>query len=109
VRGEEPRLRACDPALSVAITTVSRMESDDRVDPGDAALQALLASMAEHTDDAERRDRLLDSMMTIPPLADWPRDSLNALQETCRYVISLGRLGRELRQLTERGEEGRAL
>jgi hypothetical protein len=85
------------------------MKSHDIVDPGDAALQALLASMTEHSHDVERRDRRLDSTMTIPPLADCPRDSLNALQETCRYVISLGRLGRELRQLTERGEEGRAL
>jgi hypothetical protein len=80
------------------------MESDDLVDPGDAALRALLASMAERTHDAERRERLLDSVLTVPPLADWPSDSLDALRETCAYIISLGRLRRELRQLTEGGE-----
>jgi hypothetical protein len=91
--------------LSVATTTVARMEPGDVVDPGDAALQALLASMAERTPDIDRRDKLLDFMMTTPPLADWPTDSLEALRETCQYVISLGRLGRELRQLTEIGKK----
>ncbi|MDT5362650.1 MAG: hypothetical protein QOC69_4412 [Mycobacterium sp.] len=81
-----------------------RMKSDDRVDPGDAALQALLVRMAERSHDIERRDRLLDYTMTVPPLADWLSDLLDALRETCGYIISLGRLSRELRQLTE-GEE----
>jgi hypothetical protein len=81
------------------------MESGDLVDPGDAALQALLASMAERTHDVERGDRLLDYRMTVPPLAVWPTDSLEALRETCQYIISLARLGRDLRQLTEIDKE----
>jgi len=87
--------RSC--ALSVATTTVSRMELGDLVDRGDAVLQALLASMAERTHDVERRDRLLDYMMTVPPIAGWPTDSLEALRETCQYIISLARLSRELK------------
>ena len=51
------------------------MELGDLVDRGDAVLQALLASMAERTHDVERRDRLLDYMMTVPPIAGWPTDS----------------------------------
>jgi hypothetical protein len=81
------------------------MKPGDLVDPGDAALRALLASMAERTHDVERRDKLLDFMMTTPPLADWSTPSLEALRETCQYIISLGRLGRELRQLTQMGEK----
>lgn len=84
---------------------VLRMESVDLVDPGDAALQALLASMAENTHDFERRDRLLDYVKTVPPLVDWPTDSLEALRETCQYIISLARLSRELRQVSEKDEE----
>jgi hypothetical protein len=40
--------------------TVCVVESDDILDPGDARIQALLAAVAENTDDPERRDRLLD-------------------------------------------------
>jgi hypothetical protein len=85
------------------------MDTDDLVDPGDAALQALFASMAEHTDDAERRDRLLDCAMTTPPLADLPTDSLEALRQTCQYIQSLARIGRELEQLTGGDGESCAL
>jgi hypothetical protein len=46
------------------------MESDDLVDPGDAALQALLASVAERTYDVERRDRLLDYIRSADGLAE---------------------------------------
>jgi hypothetical protein len=81
------------------------MESDDVVDPGDAALQELLACMAEHSRDAELRDTYLDYVMTVPPLAEWPAESLDGLMETGRYLISLGRLSREFRKLTERDEQ----
>jgi hypothetical protein len=50
------------------------MQSDDSVEPGDAALQELLASVAERMSDGERRDVLLDFMLTMPPLADWPAE-----------------------------------
>jgi hypothetical protein len=77
---------------------------DDAVDPGDAALQELLASMAEYTQDFERRDRLLDHLLTMPPLVEWSPDALDKLRETCRYIISLARLGRELERLTPSSE-----
>jgi hypothetical protein len=81
------------------------MKSDDVVDPGDAALQQLLTSMADHSRDSVRRDILLDAVLTTPPLAAWPTESLDALRETCRYIVSLARMSRELGQLTEIGEE----
>jgi hypothetical protein len=72
------------------------VESDDVVDPGDAALQALLASPGR-TDDDEKRERLLDAILTIPPLTEWPLDCLEKLWETCQFVICLSR---DLRQRT---------
>ena len=75
------------------------MESYDVVDPGDAAIQALLALTAENTDDDEKRENLLDAILTIPPLTEWPPDCLDQLRDTCKYVISLGRLSRQLRQM----------
>jgi hypothetical protein len=67
------------------------VKEGDVVDRGDAAMQALLAAIAERTDDDEKRDRLLDYILTIPPLKEWPADSLEQLRETCKFVISLGR------------------
>lgn len=67
------------------------MESDDIVDPGDAAIQALAALTAEHTPDEEKRDRLMDLMLTAPPLAEWPPDWREILLETCRLIQNVGR------------------
>jgi hypothetical protein len=76
------------------------MELENDIDQADAALQALLMGMAQQTNDPRRRAKLLAFAMTAPSMADWPQDSLNALGDTCEYVMSLARLGRELRQLT---------
>lgn len=80
------------------------MESDDLVHPGDAAVQALLALTADQVVDTERRDRILDAMLTVPPLTEWPNESLEALRDTCSYIISLARVGREVKRLTQDGE-----
>ena len=74
------------------------VECDDVVDPGDAAIQALLAAIAENTHDGERRDRLLDYIPTIPPLTEWPPESREKLWETCQFIRHLSR---DLRQMTE--------
>lgn len=67
-----------------------RVGSDDVVDPGDAAIQALLALTAENTDD-EKREKLLDAILTIPPLTEWPPDWLDQLRDTCKFIFSLSR------------------
>jgi hypothetical protein len=81
---------------------VPNVESDDVVDSGDAALQALLALTAENTDD-EKRENLLDAILTIPPLTEWPPDCREKLRETCQFVISLSW---DLRQRTENRDGG---
>lgn len=65
------------------------VESDDVVDPGDAAIQALLALTAENTHDDEKRDMLIDGILTLPPLAEWPPDWREILLETCQFIKGL--------------------
>ena len=83
--------------LSVPASRVPCMHSSssDRVDPADAALQALLAGIADCTPDGEKRDTIIDYMLTIPELKDWTPDSLARLQDTCNFVVSLSRQLRE--------------
>ena len=66
------------------------MESDDVVDPGDAAIQALAALAAQNTRDDEKRDMLMDFILTAPPLAEWPPNWREILLETCRFIANLG-------------------
>lgn len=83
------------------------MDPDDVVDPGDAAMQALLALTAENTDDDEKRERLLDAILTIPPLTEWPPDCREKLWETCQFVKALAD---NLRQRKARdGDSGASL
>lgn len=62
------------------------MHCHDVVEPGDAALQALLAAIAERTFDPGKRDRVLDLVLTLPPLSDWPTEWLLRMQS----VTNLG-------------------
>ncbi len=71
------------------------MDSEDIVDPVDALLQELLAAIAERTADSERRDAIIDHILTDPPLREWPLESREKLIDACEYVK---RLAREMRQ-----------
>jgi len=62
------------------------VESDDIVDPGDAALQAPLALTAENIHGDEGREKLIDAILTISPLAAWPSECREKLRETCEVV-----------------------
>lgn len=74
------------------------VEPDDVVDPGDAAVQALLALTAEKTPDPEKHDLLIDAILTLPSLTEWPPESLEKLRETCRFIQCLAE---DLRQKGE--------
>jgi hypothetical protein len=73
----------------VPTATVPNVDHDDLVDPGDAAIQALLALTAENTDDDEKRDRLIDAILTVPPLTEWPPECREKLCETGRFIMGL--------------------
>lgn len=81
--------------MSVSSVTVPNVDSDDIVDPGDAAIQALLALTAENIGDRERRDRLIDAILTIPPIIEWPPDWLQTLRETCYFLKDLAKQARQ--------------
>lgn len=59
------------PQVSVLAPTVLQMNGEVFVDPGHAALQQLLASVAEHTLDPAKRDALISYLTTMPPVAEW--------------------------------------
>lgn len=67
------------------------MDSDDIIEPADAALQALLALTAERAGNQEKHDLIYDFILTCPPLHEWPTDSQDRLRDTCSYVIGLAR------------------
>jgi hypothetical protein len=81
-------LISCDPDVANHLYGVG-VDRDDVVEPGDAAFQTLLAFAAENTGDGEKRDRLIDSILTVQPMAEWPPESLEKLCETARFIISL--------------------
>jgi hypothetical protein len=86
--------------LSAVTSTLPNVEADEFVDPGDAAVQALLAFTAENTGDPAKRDLLIDAILTLPPLEDWPAESLQKLIETGRFVIGLAEDLRQKRAQT---------
>ena len=63
----------------------------------------MLALTAEKTHDHERREKLLDAILTIPPLTAWPPECREKLLETCRYIKDLGH---DLRQKNESDDVG---
>ena len=65
------------------------VDPDDLVDPGDAAVQALLALTAESTHDDEKRDMLIDGILTLPSLTEWPPERRQMLLETCQFIKGL--------------------
>lgn len=70
--------------MSDPTITVQCMTLDDIVEPEDAALQALLAGLAERTEDDEKRTLLLDLILTVQSLKQWPTDSLLRLENITR-------------------------
>jgi len=74
------------------------VDSEDVVEPIDALLQEWLALIAERTADSARRDAIVDHILTVPPVREWPAESLEQLMETCRYVQGLAREMRENRR-----------
>ncbi|MGD1172169.1 hypothetical protein [Mycobacterium seoulense] len=79
------------------------MDFDDVVDPGDAAIQALLALTAENTDDDEKRDLLMDFILTALPPTEWSPDCRQKCWETCQFIK---RPAEDLRQRGESGDVG---
>ena len=70
------------------------MDSSDLVDPFDAALHELLARDFVRTQDVQRRERLIDLMLTLPPSRESPLEALDECRATYEYIRSLLGSGR---------------
>ena len=90
--------------MSGPTATVSQMQDQDKVSTNDV-LQELLASVAEHTHDPAKKAFVLDFLLTMEPLAEWPEPALDALTHTCGDVISLARMRRALERIS--GQDSR--
>jgi hypothetical protein len=74
------------------------MDASDLFDPNDAVLQDLLAQIAENTQGAHSRDKIIDLILTPPPIAEWPPEKFDVWRKTYQYIRSLRR-DHEVRQL----------
>jgi hypothetical protein len=90
--------------MSGATSPVVHVDSSDVVDPADAALSELLARLAENAGDEDRREKLFDLMLTVPPIAQWPPEMLEEWRKTYDYVRGLRRQfeRRQLQQMRRR-------
>lgn len=79
------------------------MDAQDRVDPADAAIHALLGHIADNAKDPQKRERILDLMVTVPPVVEWPPEAIDQWRDIFHYVRSLRRdvEERELNRLYE--------
>jgi hypothetical protein len=75
------------------------MQEPDADANGDAAFRQMLALAAEQTNDPVKKQAIADFLATLRPIAEWSPDERDVLVQTCRYIISLGRMGRALEQL----------
>ena len=81
------------------------VDSLDAVDPTDAVLQDLLAQIAENTPDKDWREKIIDLMLTLPPIAQWLPKLFDEWRKTCDYILGLRR-EHELRQLKRMFDDG---
>jgi hypothetical protein len=51
-----------------------------------AELQDLLAQVAERTADKAKRDKVVDLILTLPPIVQWPSEAFDQCGETYEYV-----------------------
>jgi hypothetical protein len=69
--------------------TVGAVESPDVADPHDAELQHLLTQLAEMTTDTARREKTVDLILTLRPMAHWPPEAVDECREAYEYVRGL--------------------
>lgn len=94
-----PGTDTCRRAVEVGLPVVAFTE---HVDFTEWLTLATLASMPECTGDDATRDRLMDYMLTVPPLEEWPEESLDQLRETCRLI---NRCAEDLRSRRQHRDE----
>lgn len=79
------------PPLSAVSHTFASMDPFDVVHLADAAINELLGQIAVRTQEPERRERIIDLMLTLPPSREWPPEALDQLRATYEYIRGLSR------------------
>jgi hypothetical protein len=79
------------PRLSAVGHTFTSMDPPDVVHPADAAINELLGQIADRTRDPARCERIIDMMLTLPPITEWPPEALEQLRDTHEYIRALRR------------------
>ena len=58
----------------------------DVVDPADRRVHDILARIIETTTDDAQRETARELLLTLPPMREWPEDTLRAMYEVPAFV-----------------------
>lgn len=64
------------------------MNCNDVHKPGDADLKSLLVFIAQRTQDRRKRDAVLNLILTLPPLREWPTEWLLRMKGAISFGTS---------------------
>jgi len=58
----------------------------DVVDPADRRVHDILVRIIETTTDDAQRETARELLLTLPPMREWPEDTLRAMYEVLAFV-----------------------
>ena len=61
-------------------------DGEDVVDPADRRVHDILVRIIETTTDDAQRDTARELLLTLPPMREWPEDTLRAMYEVLAFV-----------------------
>ena len=80
------------PRVAAAQYSRAMRDPEDVVDPIDRKVHDILVHIMETTTDEGRRQRARDLRFTLPPVKDWPDETLRAAYERFMSDSRLGRV-----------------
>jgi hypothetical protein len=61
-------------------------DGEDVVDPADRRVHDILVRIIETTTDDAERETARELLLTLPPMREWPEDTLRAMYEVLAFV-----------------------
>jgi hypothetical protein len=71
----------------------------DVVDPADRRVHDILVRIIETTTDDAQRETARELLLTLPPMREWPEDTLRAMYEVLAFVEIRKSFRRSLRRV----------
>ena len=71
----------------------------DVVDPEDRRVHDILVRIIETTTDDAQRETARELLLTLPPMREWPEDTLRAMYEVLAFVEIRKSFRRSLRRV----------